>query len=256
MWTKSDEELDRAGQARVAPPRPGQIPRRSRPATSCGCRRRIRCTTTPTPPTSTCCATGSRPTTPNVFPTGRNGMHSYNNQDHSMLTAMLSVENILLGAHHDVWTVNVEAEYHEEHADPSQERRDRSRRAGAPARRDRRRRRRTPPRRLMRGQDARRCSMASSRRRICGERRVGRWVRPRPPSPGARARACTNPTSAVTDGAPGRAQLDTHPPQHLARESVLGREQTEQQVLATDVVVRHARAPPWRRLRAPAWRAA
>ncbi len=53
---------------------------------------------------------------PNVFPVGRNGMHKYNNQDHSMLTAMLSVENIL-GAHHDVWTVNVEAEYHEEHDD-------------------------------------------------------------------------------------------------------------------------------------------
>jgi protoporphyrinogen oxidase len=51
--------------------------------------------------------------TPNVFPCGRNGMHKYNNQDHSMLTAMLSVENIL-GADHDVWTVNVEAEYHEE----------------------------------------------------------------------------------------------------------------------------------------------
>ena len=41
-------------------------------------------------------------------------MHKYNNQDHSMYTAMLSVENIL-GAHHDVWTVNVEEEYHEEH---------------------------------------------------------------------------------------------------------------------------------------------
>jgi len=54
--------------------------------------------------------------TPNVFPCGRNGMHRYNNQDHSMLTAMLSVENIL-GADHDVWSVNVEAEYHEEHAD-------------------------------------------------------------------------------------------------------------------------------------------
>jgi protoporphyrinogen oxidase len=53
--------------------------------------------------------------TPNVYPCGRNGMHKYNNQDHSMLTAMLSVENIL-GADHDVWTVNVEAEYHEEAA--------------------------------------------------------------------------------------------------------------------------------------------
>jgi len=50
---------------------------------------------------------------PNVYPVGRNGMHKYNNQDHSMLTAMLSVENIL-GAHHDVWTVNVEKDYHEE----------------------------------------------------------------------------------------------------------------------------------------------
>ena len=48
----------------------------------------------------------------NVFPVGRNGMHRYNNQDHSMYTAMLTVEN-LLGAHHDVWSVNVEEEYHE-----------------------------------------------------------------------------------------------------------------------------------------------
>jgi protoporphyrinogen oxidase len=51
--------------------------------------------------------------TPNVFPCGRNGMHKYNNQDHSMLTAMLSVENIM-GAQHDVWAVNVEAEYLEQ----------------------------------------------------------------------------------------------------------------------------------------------
>ncbi len=49
----------------------------------------------------------------NVFPVGRNGMHKYNNQDHSMYTAMLTVEN-LLGAHHDVWSVNVEEDYHEE----------------------------------------------------------------------------------------------------------------------------------------------
>jgi protoporphyrinogen oxidase len=48
----------------------------------------------------------------NVFPVGRNGMHRYNNQDHSMYTAMLTVEN-LFGADHDVWSVNVEEEYHE-----------------------------------------------------------------------------------------------------------------------------------------------
>ncbi|MBW3574603.1 MAG: NAD(P)/FAD-dependent oxidoreductase [Actinobacteria bacterium] len=51
--------------------------------------------------------------TPNVHPVGRNGMHKYNNQDHSMLTAMLTVENIL-GASHDIWQVNVEEDYHEE----------------------------------------------------------------------------------------------------------------------------------------------
>jgi len=51
---------------------------------------------------------------PNVHPVGRNGMHRYNNADHSMLTAMLTVENILDGTDHDVWTVNVEQEYHEQ----------------------------------------------------------------------------------------------------------------------------------------------
>jgi protoporphyrinogen oxidase len=49
---------------------------------------------------------------PNIHPVGRNGMHKYNNQDHSMYTAMLTVENIL-GADHDIWAVNVEEEYHE-----------------------------------------------------------------------------------------------------------------------------------------------
>ena len=44
---------------------------------------------------------------------GRNGLHRYNNQDHSMLTAMLAAQN-LLGANHDVWSVNLERSYHEE----------------------------------------------------------------------------------------------------------------------------------------------
>ena len=44
---------------------------------------------------------------------GRNGLHRYNNQDHSMLTAMLAVENIH-GANHDLWSVNEEKEYHED----------------------------------------------------------------------------------------------------------------------------------------------
>jgi protoporphyrinogen oxidase len=51
---------------------------------------------------------------PNVHPVGRNGMHKYNNQDHSMLTAVLTAENIVSDADHDIWAVNVEEEYHEE----------------------------------------------------------------------------------------------------------------------------------------------
>jgi protoporphyrinogen oxidase len=46
---------------------------------------------------------------------GRNGMHKYNNQDHAMMTAMLTVENIMQGKRvFDVWQVNQDAEYHEE----------------------------------------------------------------------------------------------------------------------------------------------
>ncbi len=45
---------------------------------------------------------------------GRNGMHRYNNQDHAMMTAMLTAENILAGERlYDVWCVNEDAEYHE-----------------------------------------------------------------------------------------------------------------------------------------------
>ena len=50
---------------------------------------------------------------PNLHTVGRNGMHKYNNQDHSMLTAMMAVWN-MLGATHDVWSVNTDYEYHEE----------------------------------------------------------------------------------------------------------------------------------------------
>jgi protoporphyrinogen oxidase len=46
---------------------------------------------------------------------GRNGMHKYNNQDHAMMTAMLTVENILAGTKlYDIWHINEDAEYHEE----------------------------------------------------------------------------------------------------------------------------------------------
>jgi hypothetical protein len=43
---------------------------------------------------------------------GRNGMHKYNNQDHSMMTAIGAARNIL-GAHHDLWAINTEPDYQE-----------------------------------------------------------------------------------------------------------------------------------------------
>jgi protoporphyrinogen oxidase len=52
----------------------------------------------------------------NLFLVGRNGMHKYNNQDHSMLTAMTAVENILneIPSKENIWAINTELEYHEE----------------------------------------------------------------------------------------------------------------------------------------------
>jgi protoporphyrinogen oxidase len=51
---------------------------------------------------------------PNLHLVGRNGMHKYNNQDHAMMTAMLTVKNIMAGETlYDVWNVNEDAEYHE-----------------------------------------------------------------------------------------------------------------------------------------------
>jgi protoporphyrinogen oxidase len=52
----------------------------------------------------------------NLFLIGRNGMHKYNNQDHSMLTAMTAVDNIAAGRtdKSNIWAVNTEQDYHEE----------------------------------------------------------------------------------------------------------------------------------------------
>jgi protoporphyrinogen oxidase len=52
----------------------------------------------------------------NLYLVGRNGMHKYNNQDHSMLTAMVSVDNIIAGTigSANVWELNTEQDYHEE----------------------------------------------------------------------------------------------------------------------------------------------
>ncbi|MBX2925054.1 MAG: NAD(P)/FAD-dependent oxidoreductase [Chitinophagaceae bacterium] len=52
----------------------------------------------------------------NLFPIGRNGMHRYNNTDHSMLTAMAAVDNIITNRKNksNIWEINTEDEYHEE----------------------------------------------------------------------------------------------------------------------------------------------
>ncbi|HEV3478162.1 MAG TPA: NAD(P)/FAD-dependent oxidoreductase [Gaiellaceae bacterium] len=52
----------------------------------------------------------------NLEQVGRNGLHRYNNSDHSMLTAIRAVENLLRGTRHDVWTVNADGVYLEEGA--------------------------------------------------------------------------------------------------------------------------------------------
>ncbi len=56
----------------------------------------------------------------NLQQVGRNGLHRYNNSDHSMLSAMRAVDNVLHGTAHDIWAVNVESSYHEEHQEPEQ----------------------------------------------------------------------------------------------------------------------------------------
>jgi protoporphyrinogen oxidase len=52
---------------------------------------------------------------------GRNGLHRYNNSDHSMLSAMRAVDNVLGRGSHDIWAVNVESAYHEEETDADAE---------------------------------------------------------------------------------------------------------------------------------------
>ncbi len=59
----------------------------------------------------------------NLFLVGRNGMHKYNNQDHSMLTAMTAVDNIIadVRSRDNLWALNTEQEYHEEKEQPEKQ---------------------------------------------------------------------------------------------------------------------------------------
>ena len=112
LWTSSRRGPDRAGDAgagRARPGDPAEGRRRHRGPHAeglsdlrLGLSRRI----------STSCGPSSI-AIPNLHTVGRNGMHKYNNQDHSMLTAMMAVAN-MRGASHDIWAVNTDFEYHEE----------------------------------------------------------------------------------------------------------------------------------------------
>jgi protoporphyrinogen oxidase len=57
----------------------------------------------------------------NFVQVGRNGLHRYNNSDHSMLTSMRAVENLVDGTEHDIWEVNAESAYHEEERQDEQQ---------------------------------------------------------------------------------------------------------------------------------------
>ena len=57
-------------------------------------------------------------TVENLWPVGRGGMFKYNNQDHSAMTGLLAARNVL-GADYDIWSVNIDAEYHESGAAPA-----------------------------------------------------------------------------------------------------------------------------------------
>jgi protoporphyrinogen oxidase len=57
----------------------------------------------------------------NFIQVGRNGLHRYNNSDHSMLTAMRAVDNLVHGTNHAIWDVNAESVYHEEETQDAQQ---------------------------------------------------------------------------------------------------------------------------------------
>lgn len=57
----------------------------------------------------------------NFIQVGRNGLHRYNNSDHSTLTALRAVDNLVDGADHDIWAVNAESVYHEEERQDEQQ---------------------------------------------------------------------------------------------------------------------------------------
>ena len=76
---------------------------------------------------------GWRSASANLELAGRNGMHKYNNQDHSMMTALLAARNILGLGRYDTWKVNTDAQYHEGEADAPEDARSVPRKVAAGA---------------------------------------------------------------------------------------------------------------------------
>jgi protoporphyrinogen oxidase len=111
LWTSSDEELialakmelEKIGLARAADVEDGTVIRvpKAYPIYDGAYRAHLETIRSVIDPIS------------NLHTVGRNGMHKYNNQDHSMLTAMMALWN-MGGASHDVWAVNTDFDYHEE----------------------------------------------------------------------------------------------------------------------------------------------
>ena len=114
-----DADAGRAGPAGDRPHRPGARTRTSRTAASSACRRPTRSTT---PATGEHLGRGARVPgrrSRTARPIGRNGLHRYNNQDHSMLTGHRTPSaTCSSGEKNDLWNVNADQEYHEEVGGP------------------------------------------------------------------------------------------------------------------------------------------
>ena len=117
LWTMEDDDLVALATARARASSASPGPSRCAAATSCASRSPTRCTTRTTPSASATIRAWLDPLGTNFQQVGRNGLHRYNNSDHSMLSAMRAVDNVLARAGHDIWAVNVESAYHEEETD-------------------------------------------------------------------------------------------------------------------------------------------
>ena len=114
IWKLSDERMIALATEELSQHRDHRRGARCSTPPSCAWRRPIPRTSAPTTGSPRSASYVDR--YENLFLIGRNGMHRYNNQDHSMLTAMMAVDNIIAGNTDKtrLWQVNTETDYHEE----------------------------------------------------------------------------------------------------------------------------------------------